>query len=80
MFGNNAGLGTAELGRWLGVSHRVGQLMCYWIIAASGYPLSCTVVQRVTEIEKKTEEFQEKVKLFNHKVNFRMNRRSREEC
>ncbi len=72
MFRNNAGLGTAELGRWLGVSHRVGQLMPYWILPASGYPISCTTVQRVTEMEKKTDEFQEKVKQFNDKVNFRI--------
>ena len=26
-FRNNVGLGTAELGKWLGVSHWVGQLM-----------------------------------------------------
>ena len=72
MFRNNAGLGTAELGRWLGVSHRVGQLMSYWILPSSGYPLSCTTVQRVTEMEKQTDEFQAKVKSFNEKVNFRI--------
>ena len=29
---NNAGLGVTEVGRWLGVSHRVGQPMSYWIL------------------------------------------------
>ena len=46
--------------------------MSYWILPASAYPLSCTTVQRVTEIEKKTDEFQEKMKQFNEKVNFRI--------
>jgi hypothetical protein len=31
VFRTNAGLGEAELGKWLGVSHRVGRLMSYWI-------------------------------------------------
>ena len=28
----NAGVGAPELGRWLGVSHRVGPIMSYWIL------------------------------------------------
>ena len=28
----NAGLGMTAIGRWLGVSHRVGRLMYYWIL------------------------------------------------
>jgi hypothetical protein len=28
-FKDNAGLGPAELGQWLGVSHKVGNLMSY---------------------------------------------------
>ena len=52
-FRNNAGLGCSKIGRWLGVSHRVGQLMLYWILPASRIPISCTKVQRVTELEKK---------------------------
>ena len=71
-FRNNAGLGKAEIGRWLGVSHRVGQLMSYWILPASGIPISCTTVQLVTEMEKKTDEFQEKMKRFNDIVNSRI--------
>ena len=71
-FRNNAGLGCAEIGWWLGVSHRVGQLMSYWILLASGFPISCTTVQRVTELEKKTDEFKDKMNQINAKVESRI--------
>ena len=53
----NAGLGEPELGRWLGISHRVGKLMSYWILPKSGIPISATTVQRVTNLEKQTDAF-----------------------
>ncbi len=34
----NAYLGEDELGRWIGVSHRVGRLMSFWIHPESGIP------------------------------------------
>ena len=65
----NAGLGPVEIGRWLGVSHRVGQLMSYWILPSSGIPISCTTVQRVPAIDMQTDEWKERVEVFNNKVN-----------
>ena len=53
----NAGLGELSLGRWLGVSHKVGQLMSYWILANTGKVISCTTVQRLTNLEQKTREW-----------------------
>ena len=67
-FRSNAGLGKAELGRWIGVSHRVGQLMSYWILPSSGIPISCTTVQRLTELEKKTDEWKSKMEQYDHEV------------
>jgi hypothetical protein len=31
-FKKNAGLGVTSIGRWLGVSHRVGGLVSYWVL------------------------------------------------
>ena len=31
----NLGLGENSLGKWLGVSHKIGQLMSYWILTVS---------------------------------------------
>lgn len=52
----NAGLGPQEIGRWLGVSHRTGPIMTYWVLPKSGRPISCDTVQRVTKAEMETEE------------------------
>ena len=41
----DGGLGTNSIGRWLGVSHRVGPAMTYWILPASGIPISTDTVQ-----------------------------------
>ena len=41
-------------GRWLGVSHRVGSALCYWVVNMEGHVLSRTTVQHVTEVELKT--------------------------
>ena len=46
--------------------------MLYWILAASGIPISCTIVQRVTELEKKTDEFKGKMEKFNLKIETRI--------
>ena len=64
----NAGLGKIQIGRWLGVSHRVGKLMSYWILPESGIAISCTTVQRVTHLEKQTEEYKKKMKDFQDKL------------
>ena len=31
LYRSNAGLGEVEVAKWLGVSHRVGRLMSYWL-------------------------------------------------
>ena len=48
---SNAGLGPSQLGCWLGVSHRRGPLMTYWILTSHGDIISCNSVQRVTNVE-----------------------------
>jgi hypothetical protein len=40
LFRSNAGLGEVEIARWIGVSHRVGRLMSYWLLPESGIPIS----------------------------------------
>ena len=48
---DNAGLGETKLGRWLGVSHRVGSLISYWILTIKGNVVSRTTISRVTSLE-----------------------------
>jgi hypothetical protein len=63
-FKTNAGVAPPELGRWLGVSHRVGQLISYWILPGSGIPISCTTVQRLTNLEIQTDKWKARMLTF----------------
>jgi hypothetical protein len=65
IYKTNAGVAPPELGRWLGVSHRVGRMMSYWILPPSGIPISCTTVQRLTNLEQNTAEWQQKMTTFD---------------
>lgn len=40
-----------HLGQWIGVSHRVGQAMCFWILAETGRVLSRSSVQALSPDE-----------------------------
>ena len=60
----NAGMGPTELGCWLGVSHRVGQMMSYWILPKSGIPISCVTVQHLTYLERQTDEWRAQMEAF----------------
>lgn len=60
----NAGLGETKIGRWLGVSHRIGTLMSFWVLTSTGKVLSRTTVQRVTNLETKTSENEARMKNF----------------
>ena len=68
VYKTNAGVGDPELARWLGVSHRVGQLMSYWVLPESGIPISCTTVQRLTIAEQQTDEWKERMTKFKQSV------------
>ena len=64
----NAGLGETKLGRWLGVSHRVGTLMSYWILTPECRVLSRTTVQKVTNLELQTEENIARCRVYDERV------------
>ena len=55
----NAGLGEPKLGRWLGVSHRVGSAMSYWVLTSTCQVVSRVLVSRVTNLEQQTDEVQQ---------------------
>ena len=51
----NSGLGELSIGRWIGVSHKVGQMISYWVLTVSGHVISCITVQRLTNSEINTD-------------------------
>ena len=72
VFKPNAGVGAPELGRWLGISHRIGQMMSYWILPESGIPISCSTVQRLTQLEQQTDEWKGRMASFTEAVTKRL--------
>ncbi|MGH3055829.1 MAG: hypothetical protein ACRDL7_12725, partial [Gaiellaceae bacterium] len=56
------------LGRWLGVSHRIGQAMCYWILPPSGIPIARTTVQDISEQELLTDDVTNQIKAYDKQV------------
>ena len=64
MYKQNSGLDKPKIGRWLGVSHKVGKLMSYWILPESRLAMSCTTVHIVTHIENQTDEYKKQMNDF----------------
>ncbi len=65
---DNAGVGDNMFGRWLGVSHRVGNLMSYWILTNHSRVISRTTVQRVTNLERSTMEVKQRSQEFDEHI------------
>ena len=61
-----------KLGRWAGVSHRVGSDMCYWIALANGHIIAETTVQHVTRDELNDMEIKSQVERFDRQMHERM--------
>ena len=47
---DNARIGMTGIVRWLGVSHKVGGLMSYYILTQKGAVRSRTIVQRLASL------------------------------
>jgi hypothetical protein len=69
---------TKRLARWLGVSHRVGSDLCYWLVTDSGQVVAKTLVEHVTrddylheDIKKQIEDFDKKLKGRGHRLSTR---------
>ena len=56
------------IGRWVGLSHRIDGLMPYWILTQEGTLISRTTVQRLTSIEKETDEVKDSVSEFDTEI------------
>ena len=48
-------MGKIKMGRWLGVSHKTGSLMSFWVLMLSCRVVSRTSVQRITNLELQEE-------------------------
>ena len=72
IYRSNTGMGETSLGRRVGISHKVGQAMSYWIVTVSGSIISCVTVQRLTEDEKQTDEYKRRRTEFDEHLEKRL--------
>ena len=57
-----------RLGRWLGISHRVGSDLCYWVLTESGKVISSTTIQHVLSSEASDNTTGAAITAFDHAV------------
>ena len=53
----------------MGVSHKVGNLISYWVLTILSNVVSCTTVTRVTSFEKNNDEYKTRVDEHTKHVN-----------
>ncbi|MEO6564809.1 MAG: hypothetical protein ABIO63_02135, partial [Casimicrobiaceae bacterium] len=68
----NAGLGEKKLGRWLGIPKRIGSTMTYYVLTTNCQVICRTTVQRVTNIERQTEEVKSSMMDFDAEIGKRL--------
>ena len=69
----DAGLVETKLGGFLGVFNHIGSIMSYWVLTASGIPMSRTTVQQVTNLESQTEQHKKLFEVYDRSVADRFN-------
>ena len=64
--------GKKKLARWIGVSHRVGQAMYFFLLLPIGKVMSRTTVTAVTPKELKDPEIKEDISMFDRDISNRI--------
>jgi hypothetical protein len=65
VYRDNAGLSESEIGRWLGVAKNVGTMLTFYVLTQTGQVVSRSSVERVKEIDKRTDEMKRKLEEFD---------------
>lgn len=65
---DNAGMGPVLMGRWLGKSHSVGSVMCFWVLGPTGQVTARSSVSKVTNLELETDLVKEQATAFDQMV------------
>ena len=58
VLGKNTNNTKGKIGRWTGVSHRVGSDLCYWFLTEKGNIIARNTVPHVTQDEAENPEIQ----------------------
>ena len=65
-----------SLGYWLGVAHRIGSDLCYWVLTKSGKVIARTTVQHVTQADMDDPKISERIRQFKLIVAERLDNRN----
>ena len=63
----------ARVGRWLGIAHRVGSDMTYWILTEAGTVIARSTVQHITVPDMATDAMKARVHTFDENLLTRLN-------
>jgi len=59
---------TKHLARWIGVAHNIRQAMCFWVLPPSGVPIARSTVQAISEVELRSAEVQEQIRIYDETI------------
>ena len=59
---------SPKIGKWLGVSHRIGSALCYYVLKENGKIVSRTTVQPIPDVELQEPEVMEKLKKYENNM------------
>ncbi len=57
-----------KLGKWIGVAHRVGQALCYYILTENGKPIVRSSIQPVSHVEWSKKDVKDSVRALNQRI------------
>ena len=60
------------IGRFLGVAHRIGTKLCYWVLKSSGHVIARTTVQHITREDLAVQETMDRVTAYNKDITDRL--------
>jgi hypothetical protein len=63
---------TRHIARWIGVAHKVGQAMCFWILPNSGVPIARTTLQAIDEAELPSPVVQDLLKAYDREIEIKI--------
>ena len=60
------------LARWLGIAHRVGSALCYWLLLQSGKVIARTTIQHVVRDDYLNDDIKSEIERFDQTVEERI--------
>ena len=64
-----------KIGKWLGVAHRIGAAMCFYVLTQDGKVLARSTVQHLTKAEALTDATSQRLREFELEINGRLDDR-----